>query len=327
MRVLLTGALGNVGEYTAGALLREGHEVVALELDSAAARKTSARLDPRIRLLWGDVTDAASVRSALQDVDAAIHLAGMVPPHVERNPERARRVNVGGTINLIQEMEATTRARRLVFASSIGVFGDLQDRQPPLRADTPVSPTDEYGRHKVACEVAIRNSKLDWTILRLGAAVPTRILGTHYDPRAGFEISPQARIEFIHPGDAGIGFARAVGCDAAIGKTMYLGGGKRCQMIAQAFYNDLMGSLGIGPIPPEAFVHSEIPRFTGDWMDTEDSERLLRYQTRGIAELKVDLRKGLRGLAPLIHLFRPIATWYYVRSSPYLRENRSRATK
>ena len=325
MKVLLTGALGNIGEYTLRALLEEGHEVTAFELESPAARKRAANLDKRVKVMWGDITNVSSVEAAVSDVDAVIHLAGMVPPNVARNPELARRVNVGGTLNLITRMEASTRAKRLIFASSIGVFGDVQDRVPPLRADTQVSPTDDYGCHKAECEVAISQSKLKWTTLRIGAAVPTRLIGTHYDPRAGFDISADSRIEFVHPADAGMAFARAVSCDEAIGKILYVGGGAKCQMITAPFYNTLMDGIGIGPLPPEVFVRAQPPRFTGDWMDTEESQRLLRYQTRDLQDLIIDMRKGLGVLAPVVRLLRPIVTYFYVRSSPYLKENQRRS--
>lgn len=326
MKVLLTGALGNIGEYTLRSLLEEGHEVIAFELDSPATRKRVAKLDGRVTVVWGDITNLSSVGAAVSGVDAVIHLAGMVPPNVARNPELARRVNVEGTRNLITLMEASAKAKRLIFASSIGVFGDVQDRYPPLRADTPVSPTDDYGRHKVDCEIAIGQSTLKWTILRLGAAVPTRLIGTHYDPRAGFDISANSRIEFVHPADAGLAFARAVSCDEAVGKVLYVGGGKNCQMITAPFYNRLMDGIGIGPLPPEVFVRSNPPRFTGDWMDTEESQRLLRYQTRDLEDLITDMRKGLGLLAPVVRLLRPIVTYFYVRSSPYLKENRRRSS-
>ena len=324
MKVLLTGALGNVGEYTLKSLLDEGHEVVAFDLPTPDARRRAAKLGDRVQIAWGDITDPASIRGALDGVDAVIHLAGMVPPKVDENVALSTGVNVGGTRNLIDVMTASTKTKRLVYASSVGVFGDVQNREPPLRPDTPVSPTDEYGRQKVACEDAIRSSTLQWTILRLGAAVPTRILGSHYDPRAGFEISADARIEFIHPADAGVAFARAVGCPEAIGKILYVGGGKRCQMIALPFYNTLMDPIGIGPIPIEAFAKADHPRFTGDWLDTDESQRLLQYQSRGLDELKEDLKNGLGPIVPLVRILRPVATWFYVRSSPYLKANRQR---
>jgi len=322
MKVLLTGALGNVGEYTLQSLLDEGHDVVIFELLTPATQRRAAKLSDCVQITWGNITDPSSLRDALDGVEAVIHLAGMVPPNVDKNVAVSTKVNIGGTKHLIELMEASTTAKRLVFASSVGVFGDVQNREPPLRVETPVSPTDEYGRQKLACENAIRSSSLQWTILRLGAAVPTRILGSHYDPRAGFEISADARIEFIHPADAGVAFARAVGCSEAVGKMMYVGGGKRCQMIALPFYNNLMDPIGIGPLPPEAFAKADHPRFTGDWLDTDESQRLLQYQSRGLDELKEDLKRGLGAIVPVVRMLRPIVTWFYVRSSPYLKANR-----
>jgi nucleoside-diphosphate-sugar epimerase len=322
MKVLLTGALGNVGRYTVDALLEEGHEVVAFDLETPRARKVASRLAARVHVAWGDITDPASVGAALKGVDAVVHLAAILPPHVDKAPDIARRVNVDGTRSLIELMEASPTARRLVFASSQGVFGDVQDREPPLRVETPVSPTDEYGRHKVACERAIQQCRLRWSILRLAVAVPTRLIGAPFELRSGFEISADARIEIIHPADAGTALARALACEEAIGKILHIGGGARCQMRHCEFFNDLMGWIGIGAIPAEAFVRTAVPRFMGDWLDTEESQRLLQYQRRGLGELKADMRKDLGVVAPLVRLLRPVATWFVLRGSPYLEGNR-----
>ena len=322
MKVLLTGALGNIGSNTVDALLAEGHDVVAFELESRRARKLAARFDDRVHVVWGDVTDPASVRAALDGVDAVVHLAGIIPPRVERAPDIARRINVDATRSLIAQMEASPTARRLVFASSQGIFGDVQDREPPLRVDTPVCPTDEYGRHKVACEEAIQQSRLEWSILRLAAVMPTRMTGYAYDYGIMFEFSPDARFEFIHPADAGTAFARAVACEEAMGKILNIAGGEQCRTTHHVFCNEMMIAVGIGPLPAEAFVRTEVRRFFGDWLDTEESQRLLHYQKRGLGELKVDMRKDLGAIAPFIRLLRPVITRFVVRSSRYLRENR-----
>jgi nucleoside-diphosphate-sugar epimerase len=320
MKVLLTGALGNIGSHTLHALLEEGHEVVAFDLESPRARKLAGRLDERVQVRWGDITDPGAIRAALEGVNAVVHLAAILNP--EKAPDLARRVNVDATRSLIAQMEASPTARRLVYASSQGVFGEVQDRQPPLRADTPVSPTDEYGRHKAACEEAVRSSRLQWSILRLAAAPPIRLTGYSHDPAILFEFSPDARMEFIHPADAGTAFARAVACEEAIGKILNIGGGEKCRTTHRAFCNELMNAMGIGSIPPEAFVAAEVPRFFGDWADTEESQRLLHYQKRGLSEVKADMRKDLGLIAPMIRLLQPFVTWFVVRNSPYLKKNR-----
>lgn len=323
MKVLLTGALGNIGEYTMRALLAEGHDVVAFDLESPRARRVASDVDERVRVVWGDVTDPASLGAALDGVHAVVHLAAILI--TESAPELARRVNVDATLSLLEQMEASATAKRLVFASSHGIFGEVQDREPPLRVDTPPTPSSDYGHQKLACEQAIRESKLRWSILRLAVAPPVRLIGYSHDPSQSFEFSADGRIEFIHPADAGTAFARTVACDETIGKILYIGGGARCRMKNLEFVNRLMGAIGIGTIPAEAFVRTDLPHFSGDWVDTEESQRLLQYQKRGMDELAADMRKGLGVFALLIRLFRPLATWGLLRSSPYLKENRRRA--
>ena len=320
MKVLLTGAMGNIGLSTLEALVVEGHDIVAFDLESPRARKLASRFDGRVHFVWGDITDPESLRIALGGVDAVIHLAAIIPPSVERAPDLAQRVNVDATLNLIAEMEASPTADRLVFASSVGIFGDVQDREPPLRVDTPVAPTDVYGHQKVACEQAIRQSRLRWSILRLAAVTPIHLQAQ--DPSIMFEFSPDARFEFLHPADAGTAFARAVACDGAVAKTLYIAGGATCRTTYCDFTNALMGAIGIGPIPADAFVRTQPPRFFGDWVDTEESQRLLQYQTRGLNEQLRDMKKEFGVLVPFIRLVRPLATWFVTRSSAYIKENR-----
>jgi hypothetical protein len=82
--------------------------------------------------------------------------------------------------------------------------------------------------------------------------------------------------------------------------------------------------MGIGALPAEAFVRRDVRRFFGDWLDTEESQRLLRYQQRGLNEVKADMRRDLGMIVPVISLLRPLVTWYITRTSPYLRDNRRR---
>ena len=312
--------MGNIGFSTLEALLVEGHDVVAFDLESRRARQRASGFDGRVQFVWGDVTDPGSLRHVLEGVDTVIHLAAIIPPYSERAPDVARKVNLEATRSLIAQMEASPTANRLIFASSIGIFGDVQDREPPLRVDTPVAPTDEYGRQKVACEQAIVQSRLRWSILRLAAVTPIHLQAQ--DPSIMFEFSPDARFEFLHPADAGTAFARTVACEGSIGKTLYIAGGANCRMTYYDFTNALMSAIGVGPIPINAFVRMNPPRFFGDWVDTEESQRLLQYQKRGLNEQLADMKKDFGKLVPFIRLVRPLATWFVTRSSAYLKENR-----
>jgi nucleoside-diphosphate-sugar epimerase len=306
-------------------LLDEGHDVVGFDLDSRRARDLASGFDGRAQFVWGDITDPESLRHALGGVDAVVHLAAIIPPYSDKAPELANKVNLDATLDLIAQMEASSTAKRLVFASSQGIFGDVQDREPPLRVDTPVSPTDEYGRQKVACEDAIRRSGLRWSILRLSAVSPLHLQAQ--DPSIMFEISPDARFEFLHPADAGTAFARAVACDAAIGRILNIAGGENCRMTYYDFVNALMGVMGIGPLPVDAFVRQRPARYFGDWADTAESQRLLQYQQRGLDAQLDDMKTDFGAKRHLVRLVRPLATWFVVRSSAYLKQNRRRGTR
>ena len=76
MKVLLTGAMGNIGFCTLEALLVEGHDVVAFDLESRRARQLASGFasgfEGRVRIVWGDITNPESVRRALVGVDAVI---------------------------------------------------------------------------------------------------------------------------------------------------------------------------------------------------------------------------------------------------------------
>ena len=66
MQVLLTGALGNIGLSTLRALLVEGHEVVAFDLESRRARRLASGFDGQVHFVWGDITAPESLRSAVE---------------------------------------------------------------------------------------------------------------------------------------------------------------------------------------------------------------------------------------------------------------------
>jgi nucleoside-diphosphate-sugar epimerase len=107
------------------ALLVEVHEAVAFDLESRRARRLASGFDGQVHFVWGDITAPESLRSAVESVDAVIHLAAIIPPNTDRAPELARKVNLDATHNLIAQMESSPTTKRLVFASSQGVFGDV----------------------------------------------------------------------------------------------------------------------------------------------------------------------------------------------------------
>lgn len=316
--VLLTGAFGNIGSHVLRHLLAAGHRVVCLELESDRNRRTAAGFGDRIRVVWGDLLQPEVIRDSLAGVDAVVHMAAVIPPLSELKPALATAVNVDGTAGLIRAMEASPQARRLVFASSMGVAGQEQHRrQPPLTADTPPTPSDHYGATKLRCEELIRASTLEWSILRI-AACPPMELGTGDPSQLAimFEATVDGRAEFVHMDDAGLAFANAVDCDAAIGKTLFIGGGERCRTNALDFYNRLLGTMGLGPLKPEKFRPGPT-YFFGDWLDTQESQALLRFQRHSLDDYFTAMRERVGFKRHLMRLVAPLANRHIERHSPY----------
>jgi len=316
--VLVTGAFGNVGSSTIRHLLASGHQVVAVDLRSPRTEAVARRLGDRVKVMWGNICDPALWERALDEVDAVVHLAAIMPPATERSPELTEAVNLKATLGLIRQMESSPTARRLVFASSMVVAGHEQHRrEPPLRVDEPVQPADAYGRSKADCERHIQASKLRWSILRLAVCPPAALSLKDADGFDNiFDTSASGRIEMVHTDDAGLAFANAAGCDAAIGRILYIGGGLRCRSQVLDFYNRMFEAMGLGRLDPRALRQGPA-RFFGDWVDTDESQRLLAFQRHSLDDILDELRSSLGPSRWILKAAAPLAGWLIARRSPH----------
>ena len=132
MRVLVTGATGFVGGAVVQELRAAGHSVIGFARGSQPAS---------CPLLTGDILDQASIEHAVEDVDAVCHLAALTLVRESfEQPARYFRVNVSGTLNLLDALDGEARRSgrklRLVFASTCAVYG-APERQPITEAQIP----------------------------------------------------------------------------------------------------------------------------------------------------------------------------------------------
>jgi nucleoside-diphosphate-sugar epimerase len=270
--------------------------------------------------MWGNVGDAGVLESALRGVDTVVHMAAIIPPLANSNTALATSVNVDATKALLAMMERSPTAKRLVFASSMGVAGlDQSARKPPLTADMPPTPTDHYGRTKADCEALIRATGLDWTILRIAACPHADLLGGNKeDLRLAFETSAEGRVEYVHFEDVGLAFANAVDCDAAVGRILFIGGGAQCQTVGWTFFSRMFEAIGIDGIPRTAFKPGA-PSFFGDWLDTRESQELLRFQRHTLDDFYAFVRKNAGLKRYFIKLIAPLAKREMLKESPYYR--------
>src|SRR5262245_45986435 len=130
-RILFTGGFGTIGRWAVREALRRGHEVTVFELSSPRCRKAARALShPALRVVWGDLR-RAGLDAVVAGHDHVIHLAFILPPATERQPDIARAVNVVGTENLLAACAAAPRPPRFLFGSSVEVFGKNRHLEGP----------------------------------------------------------------------------------------------------------------------------------------------------------------------------------------------------
>jgi len=148
MKVVVTGASGFLGRALVRALLGAGHAV------TATARRVPRAIEHPL-LTWAQLDLGQPDKSwseILGGADVVYHLAwSTVPSEANRVPAEDARVNIVGSLSLIEAIQSNGRAPRLVFASSGGtVYGILS--KIPAPEDHPLRPISAYGVAKLAVE-------------------------------------------------------------------------------------------------------------------------------------------------------------------------------
>ena len=316
MKVLITGALGNLGSNTTKKLLEQGHQVRCFDIKTKPNEKKAKKLPGRAEVFWGDIRKTDDLAAAVKGIDVVIHLAFLLPPLTDTKPELARDINVGGTQKLIEAIKNQNPAPKIIFSSSFTVFGNTQHLEPPRKVTDKIEATDNYTQHKIECEKLCAASGLDWCVMRFAVVPPISISGV--TPKM-FAFPFKTRIEFLDPKDAGLALANAAGSKDIWGKTLLIGGGKESQIHYGDFVGRMMESMGVGRLPEEAFGADA--SYT-DWLDTSESQRLLQYQQHSFEDFVKELPKMMGPIRFVVPLVRPIARWYVLRQSPYLKANK-----
>ena len=146
MAVIVTGGAGFIGSHVAEALVALGEEVVVLDDLSTGKREN---LPEGAQLVEGDIREPQEELFAGVKPDVCFHLAAQADVRVSvSRPEHDARINVLGTVNLLQAaLETDTR---LVFSSTGGaIYGECEG---PATEDAPRRPLAPYGTSKLAGE-------------------------------------------------------------------------------------------------------------------------------------------------------------------------------
>src|SRR3954471_3118499 len=125
MKTLVTGGAGFIGANIVKQLLADGHPVTVIDNFLSGYR---ANLDPfpQIEFIEADIRDSDAMTRAMQGVEVVFHLAASVgnKRSIDRPIEDAE-INVIGTLRVL-EAARHAKARKVVFSSSAGIFGELR---------------------------------------------------------------------------------------------------------------------------------------------------------------------------------------------------------
>jgi len=233
VKVLVTGATGYIGREVAAAVAEAGHETVGL-----ARPGSESSVPAGVTPVSGDVTDLASLKAAVQGVDAIINLVAIL----NGSDAEFEAVNAAGPRNVVAAAESAG-VRRLLHMSAAGVT----ERN---------APRTRYWRTKLAGKQAVMESALDWTVFepsfvfgKGGGALKT-FEGLLRAPVVAVIGDGRYRHQPVWIGDVARSYVVALERPETIGKRYELGG-------PQVFeFNDLLDDLArITGRPPRRKIH------------------------------------------------------------------------
>lgn len=183
MRICVPGGAGYVGSRLVPELLKEGHEVVVLDLYLYGEEVFSSyKNHPGLLEIKGDVRDLNAVEKALKGCQAVIHLACISnDPSFELNPELGKSINLDAFEPFVK-IAKQQKIERFIFASSSSVYGVKAEEN--VTEEMSLEPLTDYSKFKAECEKILLRYRSDdfiCTILR-----PATVCG--YAPRQRLDV-------------------------------------------------------------------------------------------------------------------------------------------
>lgn len=220
--VLVTGAGGCIGSWALKLLTDAGVPAVAFDLTDNKRRPSLLLSDEALaRVTWrtGDIADTETVAAVVRDegIRAIVHLAALQVPFCIADPVAGAKVNVVGTVNVL-EAARHGGLKRIAYASSVGIHG--------------MGPEEHflatlYGAYKLCDEMIARVYLQDWKVPSVGIR-PGVVYGVGRDQgmtskttvailaaAAGkaYAVPFRGAVPFVHAGEAAAAFLKAVSTD------------------------------------------------------------------------------------------------------------------
>jgi UDP-glucose 4-epimerase len=176
MKILVTGGAGYIGSVLVNKLIDSRHQVKVIDDLSNGFKQN---IDEKADFIEGSILDNDKLNQALDGVEVVFHLAAKIRVEEgEREPELYKKVNIEGTLNLINKC-AEKNIKKLVFASTAAVYGDPEDY--PVNEKSRVNPVNVYGATKLEIDQDLEKnatslgiSSICFRFFNIGGALQTK---------------------------------------------------------------------------------------------------------------------------------------------------------
>jgi nucleoside-diphosphate-sugar epimerase len=324
IKVLLTGASGTVGiDVFQELLYRYNDYEVSLFLRPSKKNLKhfqSYNNGNGIHIFWGLLDNYNDVERAVKNQDIIIHLAAVLPDIAMFDPELAKKTNIEGTQKIIRAMQKQEVKPKLIYTSSVALYGDrLKNPIIKISDELDINSDDIYAQTKLVCENLIKESGLEYSIFRLSYCASTHMLKMR---PLMFHMPLDTKVEIIHTKDVAKALINAIEVNEVWGKTYNLAGGKRCQITFRENLNDILGIMGFGRnfFPEEAFAKSGFHCGYYDTTEMNENQKLLNFQNHTLEDFYSEVKKWIGFKRYLIPIVRPILRWRLLKKSKFYQE-------
>jgi NAD dependent epimerase/dehydratase len=302
MKALVTGADGFIGSHLTEALLRDGHEVVALSQYNSFnywGWLEDLPSQPALKVVSGDIRDPHFCSRLCENIDVVFHLAALIAiPYSYIAPDSYIATNVTGTLNICQAA-MRNGVKRVICTSTSEVYGTA--RYVPIDEKHPLQPQSPYSASKIGAD-AIAMSMYNAHGLGVTIARPFNTYGPRQSARAVIptiisqiaagaaqiklgDLSPTR--DFNYVSDTCSGFLALAACDDAVGETVNIGSNYEISILDTLnLIKDIMNS-DVEFVTEDARLRPERSEVQRLWCDNTKIKALTGFSAR------VGIREGL----------------------------------
>ena len=324
--ILLTGAAGSVGYETLKQLIyKKQYDITVLELPTKKSKKRLKVFENQIHIYYGSINDQQLVEQAIKGIDTVIHLAAIIPPLADTNPELTRKVNFYGTKVLLETLKKENPNGFFIYSSSVSIYGDRIE-QPWIKVGDPLSPSegDYYALTKIETEKLIKEMNIPYTIFRL-----TGIMGHPAIDPLMFHMPLDTKLEIASTIDTGLAFANAVEHEKELsGQIFNLGGGELCRTTYRDFLIHMFKIYGLNFKYLKDVAFAEKNFHCGYFLDGDKLNDILHFRQDTLDTYYARVKSETKGIIRFFSKMfsRPIIYFLSKKSEPLQAKKKNNQT-